>query len=691
MASVRAINKIYIFGGFADGRKRAGIHPEWRQTVANFEADSFNAGYKIKFISSHRERSHQAQLRKDYLAGKSNVTASAPGRSMHEVGLAFDIKVWNPKLNRYDKKSKSSIKLLKEISDKIGKKHTIRWGGTFTQSKNEQGHWDYGLIMSRQETIVRRRKKLFLPGFEKQEFIILDGARPKSTKRVSKNWSTEIGDEATSYEEEEVFEEKKDPPKPIQYVEEREAVGIWQIVKVLTDRYALSQSINDGTIAFDQGSLINFVKKVVQEPWLEFFGDTYKDQFYFTARKERFDQNGWNNLFLFEAIRENEVISDDLNWYTGPIYSWYQIIPSGSFLGEQNQIFAHVTAVFFEEFAEVWGSKPYSQVSNYINFVKNQDGPIMYEKAMQDLRYMVESNIHLPFTREGSITVRGAANYRRGQRVFYKPTQEVFYIDGVNNRWVITEGGEEFITTLKVSRGMERRHLVTPKDKTTKSYWNLILFDDPPPVIKIEKEKVDEVKTKLHFDNDRSYKIVLTETWPPSPDTRDKKMENQIKEFPNLRKELDEANTKAISLAVKTIEDNPDAPKFLFIGTIDEDFGNKDSVLPLKRAKTFRTEVLKEYMKKHPSENKTTLEKKMLTQPLGGGARVSFNDQQKKTINDPSEKKYKEKAFERFAGFQMPTYFKDKEVEEEVKGVNWKVNDEVFQYFLNRKQFNKCS
>ena len=58
-AKVRADNQKFIVGGFVADRQRAGLHPDWRQVVANFEADLWQNGYKVKFISGHRSREHQ--------------------------------------------------------------------------------------------------------------------------------------------------------------------------------------------------------------------------------------------------------------------------------------------------------------------------------------------------------------------------------------------------------------------------------------------------------------------------------------------------------------------------------------------------------------------------------------------------------------------------------------------------------
>lgn len=672
-------NQIYINGGYANGRKRKALHPKVRSIFSSWEAECRAAGLELQFYSGTRTLAHQAELRKEYLAGRNGgIYASPPGSSLHNYSLAVDTRVFDKSTGKYVRKKSILTKVAK-----IGAKHGLRWGGNFSHT-GEQHHFDYsfGLGLSGIKKLYNDKK------VDAQDYVIIDGnVNVKKQVSYQYDWKTDIGEEVTEVESEEKEVEKEEPPKKITNVEERPAVGIWQIIKFMADRYSLGQSINDATIAFNQGSLTNFIQKVVQSPWLHFWGDTFEDEYFFMVRKEPFDYNGFSITPQHRyTVGENDVISDDLSWYDGPIYSWYQIIPQGSFLGEENQIFAHVTAVFFEEYAEVWGSKPFSAVSNYINFIKLGDGKIMYEKALEDLRYMVESNAYLPFTRQGTITIRGNARFKRGFWFFYESTREWFYVDGVNHRYVITDAGEEMLTTLKVSRGMETRHLIAPKDKNTKSYFNLILFDDPPPTTKTVKDKVSGSVKSFYFDNDRRYLIDLNETWPPAADTTDLKMQNQISEFPLLRKELHTNNENAIKECVLLIEQNPKAT-FKSKGWIDSDFGSNNSVLPIERAKTVRRRVVDAYMKKHPTDNRSELEARI---SVNGYKVANYGDDFKKNQKDETEKSYKIKAKQRIAQFEMESYLKDKEVEEKTKGVNWKVNDEVFKYFLSRKQLNRC-
>lgn len=269
------------------------------------------------------------------------------------------------------------------------------------------------------------------------------------------------------------------PPMAITEVKKVPAAGIWSIIKFVSDRFSLSQTLNDATINNSQGSLFNFVQKIVQKPWLQFFGTTLGNQYYFYCRKEPFDLQGWSKLPTVAVISENEMLSDDLSWYSGDIYSWFQLTPRGNFYTEQHLQFGYISSVFFEEYADIWGSKPMSQISNYVNYYKmpNEEKEIMHKKAMTDLKYMVESNCYLPFTRQGSLTVLGNIAIKPGYKIELSSTQEIFYVDSVTHNYSQDEGSVRFTTVLQVSRGMRKKYINYPSERETISYFNIINFD----------------------------------------------------------------------------------------------------------------------------------------------------------------------------------------------------------------------
>lgn len=509
---------------------------------------------------------------------------------------------------------------------------------------------------------------------------ISDGGKYKKFK-VNDIWNVKVGEQAITDEStEEEIEEIEEYITKISEIETKDAVGIWQIIKLVADQYSLSQNINDATIAFSQGSLLNYVQKVVQKPWLQFFGDTVGDQYYFQCRKEPFDYDGFTSLPLIKIIQENEVLSHELNWYDGEIYSWYQIIPKGSFLGEQNLIFAYVKAVFFEEYAEIWGSKPNIQVSNYVNFNKIDEENKMFNKAIEDLKYMVESNAYLPFSRQGSIVISGDNSIRRGYKIFYQPTGEYFYVDSVTHNYSTDENGPSYTTTLRVSRGITKHDF--------NRYFNLINFDNPPPLIQEYEEEIKDYGLLFYFDNGRSYLIDLEENFYGSTSGTDIKMTYQIEQYPNLRNELVELNKKNITRIADLVNKHKEHT-FVIQGNMDEDAKIKFSQLSRKRAETIRNLVITEYMKRYNDLTESQLRNKIELQAnqnadtpyiIESDGSIDLYDDNTKEVD------LREKAYKRNAIFYVKPYKVKKKKEVPQKGIAWNVNRDNFYHFLNRKQ-----
>lgn len=298
--------------------------------------------------------------------------------------------------------------------------------------------------------------------------------------------------------------------------------GVWQIIKLVIDPSVSERRIVDSSIAQEQGPILNSIKKLCQEPFVEFRTDTYGDQFYFIVRKPPFDRLSLTGLVYDNIITENDApqanplveigdvdteipnqfeqrISDlvldieeeDVDGenfeYDTEVYSWYRLTPQGLFWGNGQQMaLAFIPAVPFDEYAEVWGSRPYDVVSNYVPFRawSEADTPqkvSFYERqAFADLQYMIQSTQYLPFTRRGTITIKGNRLFKRGLFVRYKSTNEIFYVEDVNNVRVIGGAGiNDRLTTLTVRRGMVEPYIrgvdVAFGNEVKKvSYFNII-------------------------------------------------------------------------------------------------------------------------------------------------------------------------------------------------------------------------
>lgn len=254
--------------------------------------------------------------------------------------------------------------------------------------------------------------------------------------------------------------------------EEQPAKGIWQIIKLLIDDSVKNRMLVDSSIGNENGSIINHIDKVCQLPFVEFFGDTYNDQFYFIVRQPPFNKGGMKDLLsLIDEekdiliIKEDDIIAESLNFDVSSAYSWYRLQPNGLIAGSGSEVvWAYLKAVYFKEYADIWGQRPLEITTNYVNY-KTQNGnkkvfstEYFVKQALFDLKFIVETNCYLPFTRKGTITINADRRIKQGVVVYRPSTDEIYYVDNVNTNFGISDRGINNETTLIVSRGMVRKH-----------------------------------------------------------------------------------------------------------------------------------------------------------------------------------------------------------------------------------------
>lgn len=274
-------------------------------------------------------------------------------------------------------------------------------------------------------------------------------------------------------------------------VNERLAPGIWQITKLIMDSSVENRQMFDSSISYQTGPLINFFNRVCQKPLVEFCGDTWGDQYYFMVRKPPFDKEGIDKMqdltLLF--IDNSEIINTSLNWNTDNIYSWYQMIPFAEYAG-LDQLNLFMPAVFFPEYAAIWGSRDLTVQNQYVNYyrsghanaseddAKKENMNSITRNAAADLKYLVESNAYNPFTRSGTITLNGDRRIKRGTLILM-PNDELFYVESVSNSFSVSRSSVSRTTVLQVSHGMFQRFIAgVDIEGQTMSYFNIIDFGD---------------------------------------------------------------------------------------------------------------------------------------------------------------------------------------------------------------------
>jgi hypothetical protein len=256
--------------------------------------------------------------------------------------------------------------------------------------------------------------------------------------------------------------------------EEELASGIWQIVKLVIDKSVSQRRVADSSMSMANGSLMNFIRAVCQEPLVEVIFDSYGDQYHLIVRKPPHDQKALISLIEGKVNTEDgtvttapaivdinleDVLDEQFTFDDNEVYSWYQFYPKGALIGDaQNYSLSYLPAIYLPEYAEVWGSKPYVHSNTYLPYTGKRSPEkgldICERQALEDLKYVVESHQYLPFTRKGQIRLTMDRRLKIGNVIRYKPTGEIFFIDHVTHSFAINDQSIDATTTIHVTRGM---------------------------------------------------------------------------------------------------------------------------------------------------------------------------------------------------------------------------------------------
>jgi len=274
------------------------------------------------------------------------------------------------------------------------------------------------------------------------------------------------------------------------YIETKEVRGIWKIVKLFIDPVTDNRRIADDAIAKPDGSLLNYVKRICQAPFVEFFGDTNADTYDFTIRQAPLTGAAIRNVVqnrLYNLIDEKDVLNYTLEWDTR-YYSWYQIQAQNAFLGDDNQdSLAIIPIVFLPQYVNKFGNKRLILTDNYIfrGSLKGDENEqtlklnTFAENILNDLKYIIDINAYLPFSRRGTITIVGDRRIKIGTFVRLRSTEELFYVVNVSNSVVFSRNTVERVTTLTVERGLKIAFI---------QGFEIVGIDGFPPVVQIGED-----------------------------------------------------------------------------------------------------------------------------------------------------------------------------------------------------------
>lgn len=235
--------------------------------------------------------------------------------------------------------------------------------------------------------------------------------------------------------------------------------GIWGLINFMVDEKINHYRICDASITSPDGSVLNQIEKVCQKPLVEFLCDTFGDKYTIVARRPPWDEEDMKNSLAI-SIDPVLSLSDNLSM-DDEVYSLFQYSPQGALLGgNQTLPLSYIPMVILDEYVKIWGNRLYNLTSNYIDYNTYTKQLTSGEKSpkytfIDDLIWLIKVMAYKPFTRKGTITIRGDRRIKRGMWIWYKKTNEIFYVDSVANSAQIQSNGDvDRFTTLNVSRGM---------------------------------------------------------------------------------------------------------------------------------------------------------------------------------------------------------------------------------------------
>jgi len=242
--------------------------------------------------------------------------------------------------------------------------------------------------------------------------------------------------------------------------------GIWQMIELFVDDNLNDRRVVDRSLANPEGTLLDLFNKMCQDPFVEFWGDTWGNGFQMVVRQPPFTAQAVEAIIqndkYYITINAEDIFALNLA-YDDRAYAWYRLMPQNAMLGNsQFSSLAFVPIIFFEQMCKVYGNKRCIINDIYLSesylHADQKEGEkalnTLSQSLLNDLLFVVETSVHLPFTRKGTIMINGDRRIKVGTFVRLAPTNELFYVTAVSNSATFSNDAVDRTTTITVERGM---------------------------------------------------------------------------------------------------------------------------------------------------------------------------------------------------------------------------------------------
>lgn len=259
------------------------------------------------------------------------------------------------------------------------------------------------------------------------------------------------------------------------YRKQQKVNGIWQIVKVFCDQELDKRMLADSTFVNPDGTLMDFMSKTCQSPFVEMLFDTYVNTLDIVIRQPPFRENEIKEIVdhsLYIEIETSNTLETNLS-YDNTFYSSYRICPANLFEDDESMGLAFIPIIYLNEYAKYFGNKKFEISDIYLRALPlNGSEGIRSENSMaaamlNDLLFIIETTAYLPFTRKGTIVINGDRRIKVGSFIKLNLTNELFYVVGVTQVSAFAGTELQRQTVLEVERGMYFPILTGKADENT--------------------------------------------------------------------------------------------------------------------------------------------------------------------------------------------------------------------------------
>ncbi|QKE56351.1 NlpC/P60 family protein [Bacillus phage YungSlug] len=206
-----------------------------------------------------------------------------------------------------------------------------------------------------------------------------------------------------------------------------------------------------------QGSMLAFIKEVIDTPFNQFFFEVYDGEPNLVVRATPFNKDKWDKLPLHE-VSDEDVVSDDTGRSDLESYSLFSVGVQQIAGGFDTSKSTGVVPLWNEKYFEKYGLKRLHRFTAYVGFAGGGDSADSSESLKKYQEDLYNWNILNPRFYNGMLVVRGENKYKIGDRILRKSVEDgrdiEFFIEGVSHEFV---NFSHWITKLSVTRGLDEK------------------------------------------------------------------------------------------------------------------------------------------------------------------------------------------------------------------------------------------